>query len=55
MSGLAVLPHPVSYEISLTVGLAPRLPKRLLRVLHQPRELLQLDTVQIRYGPIVHA
>ena len=26
----------------------------LLRFLHQPRELMQLDTVQIGYGPIVH-
>ena len=28
---------------------------RLLRFLHPPRELLQLDTVQIGYGPISHA
>ena len=27
----------------------------LLRFLHQPGELMQLDTVQIGYGPIVHA
>ncbi len=28
---------------------------RLLRFLHQPCELMQLDGVQIGYGPIVHA
>src|SRR6266404_4175087 len=31
------------------------LPRHLLRFLHQPREFMQLDTVQIGYGPISHA